>query len=123
MTSTELHTILRNALLTRRQELEGEVRGKLDESRLEHVGPDTGIDTDGGDSAALAAAGELQRAEARRDMEELAEIEAALKRLDEGAYGMCVNCGQPIGEQRLRAWPAAVRCIGCQTRAEAVQPR
>ncbi len=41
----------------------------------------------------------------------LTEIEQALERLDNGAYGKCVVCGQPIPEKRLEAIPWAARCI------------
>ena len=41
----------------------------------------------------------------------LAEIEAALGRIDDGTYGLCVNCGKPIGEERLEALPYATLCI------------
>ena len=41
----------------------------------------------------------------------LAEIDAALGRIDDGTYGLCVNCGKPIGEERLEAIPYATLCI------------
>lgn len=43
----------------------------------------------------------------------LAEIDAALQRLESGTYGTCERCGQPIGEARLEARPAAATCISC----------
>jgi RNA polymerase-binding transcription factor DksA len=46
------------------------------------------------------------------DRQRLTEIEAALRKLDEGRYGTCERCGQLIGAQRLAARPAAARCIG-----------
>lgn len=44
---------------------------------------------------------------------EIAEIRAALERLTAGRYGVCEECGEPIGEQRLAALPYASRCIDC----------
>jgi DnaK suppressor protein len=41
----------------------------------------------------------------------LGEIDAALGRIDDGTYGLCVNCGKPIGEERLEAVPYATLCI------------
>ena len=41
----------------------------------------------------------------------LAEIEAALQRIDEGTFGTCAACGRPIGEERLEAVPYATLCI------------
>lgn len=49
---------------------------------------------------------------------ELADVEHALRRLDEGTYGTCEACGKPIGEERLQAVPAARFCINDQTLAE-----
>jgi RNA polymerase-binding protein DksA len=48
----------------------------------------------------------------------LADIDSALKRIDEGTYGTCVSCGQEIPVQRLEASPAASLCIDCKRRAE-----
>jgi DnaK suppressor protein len=44
----------------------------------------------------------------------LSSIESALERIDEGTYGTCVNCGNPIHEDRLAAIPWATHCIGCK---------
>jgi DnaK suppressor protein len=44
----------------------------------------------------------------------LAEIEGALKRIEAGTYGVCVNCGKPIAEERLAAIPWATYCIDCK---------
>ena len=46
-------------------------------------------------------------------LEQIAEIDAAIGRLDEGTYGICVRCGQPVGQGRLAARPAAATCIRC----------
>src|SRR5207342_3908416 len=45
--------------------------------------------------------------------EQMAAVDAALRRLDEGRYGVCDRCGQPIGADRLAARPAATACIRC----------
>jgi RNA polymerase-binding transcription factor len=44
----------------------------------------------------------------------LADVEEALSRLQEGTYGRCLSCGQPIPEQRLEAIPWAVRDVACE---------
>ena len=46
----------------------------------------------------------------------LAEVEAALARVDAGTYGACERCGAPIGSARLEALPAARLCIACAGR-------
>jgi DnaK suppressor protein len=45
--------------------------------------------------------------------EQVAAWDDALRRLDEGRYGVCDRCGQPIGAERLAARPAAVTCVRC----------
>lgn len=41
----------------------------------------------------------------------LGEIEAALRRIDDGTYGICVSCGRPIDAERLEAVPYATLCL------------
>ena len=55
---------------------------------------------------------------ARRRRHELARVQAALRRLEEGEYGECTACGEPIAPARLHVDPAAEWCIRCATRAE-----
>ncbi len=49
---------------------------------------------------------------------ELAELEAAVKRVDLGSYGNCEACGKPIGEARLEAIPTARFCIEDQSKQD-----
>jgi len=49
---------------------------------------------------------------------ELADVDHALRRLDDGTYGACEACGRPIGEGRLEAMPAARFCLDDQATAE-----
>ena len=53
-----------------------------------------------------------------REVAEIAEVEGALRRLKDGSYGQCVDCGEAIPAARLHAYPAAARCIRCQEAAE-----
>jgi DnaK suppressor protein len=48
----------------------------------------------------------------------LAKIDQALERIDEGNYGFCQNCAQPMSEKRLNAVPWASHCVDCQELAE-----
>jgi DnaK suppressor protein len=47
---------------------------------------------------------------------ELEDIDAALQRIRDGRYGLCLACGGPIGLQRLRAIPEARYCLACSGR-------
>ncbi len=49
--------------------------------------------------------------------EELAQVKAALKRMEKGVYGICVQCGSPIEEARLIAMPFTSLCIACANKA------
>jgi RNA polymerase-binding protein DksA len=51
-----------------------------------------------------------------RDM--LAQTERALARIDDGTYGVCESCGNPIGKMRLMAFPRATLCMSCKQREE-----
>jgi len=44
---------------------------------------------------------------------EIHNIDAALMRINEGSYGICLVCGNPVGEKRQEALPYATRCINC----------
>ena len=46
-------------------------------------------------------------------VQELRQIEAALDRIDQGTYGVCLNCGNPISDERLAAVPHAALCRDC----------
>jgi len=59
---------------------------------------------------AMAQAGE------RRRRQELERIGQALKRIEEGEYGFCLNCDEPIARARLELDPAATLCIHCAGR-------
>jgi RNA polymerase-binding protein DksA len=48
----------------------------------------------------------------------LAQTEHALERIEDGSYGVCESCGQPIGKMRLMAFPRATLCLSCKQRQE-----
>jgi RNA polymerase-binding protein DksA len=70
------------------------------------------------DDALADAAAEMDVAMVIRESQELQDIEAALARIADGSYGMCADCGEEIGRARLKAYPAAERCLPCQEKDE-----
>jgi RNA polymerase-binding protein DksA len=52
--------------------------------------------------------------------DEIVQVKQAIKRIDDGEYGICVSCGESIAIERLKALPFAAKCIRC---AEKVQPK
>jgi DnaK suppressor protein len=63
-----------------------------------------------------------QRQQARRSLERtqarLQQVKAALQRIDDGTYGMCLRCGKEIQPERLEVMPAVEYCIECQQTLE-----
>ena len=72
----------------------------------------------GDDWAQADAERDLSIALEERESAELVAIDAALKRIADGSYGLCVDCGVSIATARLHANPTALRCVGCQDKAE-----
>jgi DnaK suppressor protein len=61
---------------------------------------------------------EVSHAEVARDVAEVSDIERALKRIDAGTYGLCLQCHTAIPQERLAAYPTAQRCLPCQQHYE-----
>jgi RNA polymerase-binding protein DksA len=61
---------------------------------------------------------EINLAMLSQHQHELKNLQRALKRMEQGDYGMCVDCNAPIAIARLQAYPTAVRCINCQSKHE-----
>jgi RNA polymerase-binding transcription factor len=55
--------------------------------------------------------------------ETLSKVDTAIRRLEQGVYGQCADCGNAIAPERLRALPFAVRCLSCQTSRESTRTR
>lgn len=111
-------TLLRQVLEQRRRALTEEIRRDAEKARRETYGSLTGPVHDQGDESVADLIADLANAETSRDVAELREIEAARRRLADGGYGICADCGADIGFERLQAAPQAARCIGCQSRHE-----
>ncbi len=97
-------------LMERRVALVGQVQAAEAYSRER----DAEATQDPADMAANAYTKELLMSMSTNDRQLLDSIDAALDRIDDGEYGKCVNCGEPIQEKRLEAVPWARHCIRCQ---------
>jgi len=78
----------------------------------------------GGDEADLAHASiaeQLEHLELRRISSSARAIEAALRTIEVGRYGVCLRCDRPIPHRRLQALPSAILCRECQETAETVR--
>jgi RNA polymerase-binding protein DksA len=104
---------MRETLETERARLQAAIVSVNHESSLREETGDFSIGTD--DNIADSATDTFMR-ELDTGLEEnaehlLSEIEGALRRIDDGSYGMCEACGRPIDEERLEAVPWATLCI------------
>ena len=106
--------VLKRALASRHAEFLEEAREDVDRARRETYSALAGPVTDVGDRASADVLADLGNAEISRDVREIAELEAALARIDAGIYGYCADCRAEIDFERLRAYPAASRCTPCQ---------
>lgn len=117
---TNQMTDIEGRLRQRQQELRAEVDGRLRQSSEQRLADLAGPVGDAGDDSVAHMITDLELAAATRDITELREVEVALKRLDSGDYGICVQCGGEIEYERLKAYPTAVRCLACQAQHEKV---
>jgi DnaK suppressor protein len=78
------------------------------------------VDPDGDelDEASAELIGSLQEKLSKRSLKKLNDIDAALKRIKEGTFGECEECGEKIAEKRLLAKPEAITCITCAEKLE-----
>jgi RNA polymerase-binding transcription factor DksA len=102
----------------RRAALQEELRKDLGQARADALEEIAGPAPDPGDESVARIIAELDQAEVSRDIGELRQLDEARRRFDEGSYGVCIDCGRDIDYRRLRANPAAIRCIHCQSRFE-----
>jgi RNA polymerase-binding protein DksA len=102
----------------REQSLESAANTHLDQLRGSSVPEALTPAGDIADLAEIELVREHENAVVTRDLRDLRDIEAARERLDAEDAGACIECGEPIGFERLLALPTASRCISCQAMYE-----
>jgi DnaK suppressor protein len=114
---------LRRILEERRREIVGQVHEKMRDVRTDGANnPDQGV-LDAAESSEADIQDEIEFALIQMKAETLTKIDEALRRLEEGTFGHCFECGEEISERRLRALPFAVRCKDCEEAREVAQQR
>lgn len=108
-----------------RAELQSEVqrlRAEITSSEQSLVGlmrdSGDGAGDDQADTGTKNITREHEMALAANAREMLVQDERALERLDTGTYGLCENCGNPIGKARMQAFPRATLCVECKQKQE-----
>jgi len=113
MTKAKWQERFRKAMLKRKAELERVLASNIKEFR-----EDENRAVEVVERAANEAADDLAAGLAEIESAQLAQIEQALRRLEEGTFGLCVECGKPIPQKRLQLLPFATHCIRCQRAQE-----
>ncbi len=99
---------IKKRLLERKAELE------MDLTRLSREHNYEKNAADPTDQASASTLEELNISVQNNEHDEYMMILKALEMIDEGTYGMCTDCEQPISEKRLQLYPNATRCLACQ---------
>ena len=105
-------------LLRRLDEVRADIQRELRKYDSETYGQLADSVADAGERSVADLLVDLDLAEISRDVAEYREIDAALLRLANGSYGVCVDCEEPIEAARLEHSPAVPRCIDCQVLLE-----
>ncbi len=117
--SNPAHEPFRVLLLQRREALLSSLSLHQDgASRVQHARDLLSAEADGNHSTSDADR-TVDLSLTDHEQRELAEIGAALARLDAGRYGLCADCGADIAVARLQVQPQALRCLACEAAAEA----
>jgi DnaK suppressor protein len=115
---------LKKMLEDRQREIQAEVQGKMRDVRAEGAwGGKQSEVFDAVESFEADIQDDLEFALIQMKSETLNKITDALKRLEQGDYGNCFECGEEIAEKRLRALPFAVRCKDCEEAREMAEQR
>ena len=111
----------REALIEERQRVTAAIENLHDKhpgSMSEDSGEDAVFDNHLADTATETYDRELDYTLEENSEHVLADIDAALQRIEAGTYGVCTSCGKRIPEERLEARPWATLCIDCQRERE-----
>ncbi len=103
---------IKEKLLQRKDELE---RG-MSQLYKEQVSEDQVLDT--GDQAVSSSLEDIKIALHDKRLHEYQMVMKALEMIDNGTYGICIECGNPIAEKRLMLFPNSTRCLVCQEALE-----
>ena len=114
---------LKRILEERRREILSAVHEKIRDVRTEGANnPSHGV-LDAAETSESDIQDDIEFALIQMKAETLNKIQEALRRLEEGTFGYCFECGDEISERRLRALPFALRCKDCEEARELAQQK
>lgn len=97
------------------REVRNELENSGDQHRIDLLNSEPG---DAGDESLANALADYNLTILDRHIDGMRDIEAALQRIKNDEYGVCIDCGDDVGFPRLMAYPTAKRCIVCQEQRE-----
>lgn len=97
------------------REVRSGLENPADQHRIDLLNREPG---DVGDESVADALADFNVARLDRQIQQMRDIDAAFQRIKDGSYGVCIDCGNDIGFNRLQAYPTAKRCIVCQEKYE-----
>ena len=103
----KIQASVEETLREERRKLQARLAGLDEETQIEFVPDDEGA------AATRSLMEDLAFDSRERRTQKLNDVEAALRRVGQGTYGICENCGKEIGEGRLEALPWARLCLDC----------
>ena len=118
LTHTQLEQLtrkLKEDYQARLREVREELENSGNQHRIDLLNREPG---DAGDESMANALADFNLAILDRHIDGMRDIEAALQRIRNGEYGVCIDCGEDVTFPRLMAYPTAKRCIVCQEQRE-----
>ncbi len=119
--NTKSRTTLRKHLIEKREAIVKEAKREIEKFIR---GEDKAIvetALDDGDWSVVDLAEDVNLKRLSNHRETLVKIDEALRKLDDGTYGICEECGQEISEKRLKVLPFAIYCKDCQEKKEKIE--
>ncbi len=120
-TEEERNLRLRRLLIEKRKEILKEI--KNDTSRYIKGESKQLVDTalDDGDWSIVDLAEDINLKHLSSHRDDLQKLDEAIRKLNEGTYGICEDCGDEISEKRLNILPYAIYCIDCKEKREKIE--
>ena len=121
LSEEERKAVLRRGLINKREEIVREAKTEISK----YIKGETRqlVDTalDDGDWAVVDLSEDISLKQLSTHRENLLKIDESLRKLEEGTYGRCEECGEEISEERLKVVPFAIYCRDCQERKEQLE--
>jgi len=114
----ERNFALRRFLINKRQDILREAKNEISKYIKGETRQLVESALDDGDWSVIDLSEDISLRQLSAHRENLMKIDEALRKLNEGTYGLCEECGEPINEGRLKVMPFAIYCVDCQERLE-----